>query len=709
MVSRQAKLIVLVGTLLLLCGAVQSLSIQAAWAGTAGVLPFSSNRGVPNGAADNIFSLVSAEIDIRGGYDLVLSASPDEVQSGCGERTTCISAYGSESDFEHVITGSVSTAGRTRYTLVLTLYLVRTGKAIRQVVNTLDRSPESLLDGIPDLVVELLTGQRPVHEEDKGNPRAGGNKAALFADGDDFGDDDQRSSAPSVDSQKEEKKQWMERDRHGRLTQPIDETQDPLGLDDVDDLDLDLDELSSEHQQKKRKNRKEREDAARARHAEDERLARVAEEERDRRDEERIRRQQQRARDEERLRRDEERRIEEEREGRRAEARRREDREDREDREREQLVDERRRRDERERERRSDEERRRDERDRERRIAEARFQEEAEAEERERRSSRDRYQADEEDVTLDAGIIIIESDDEEDEVDGDFEILIEADDGEPEERSYDRRDQEPERRGYEERSYDRPRQEDSSSYEERNERRSRSYDEPNEEEELNIDRRYDTSRSPRDSRNASGYSSSRNSRSEGSREADSRSRAGASTTRQPQRPPGAIRASVGYNYFYLSFLRLALEGNIYVLPSLSLDLEVQAWMLWLRTGEDLHLAARVLPNFLIGASYRMRFHPIVRPFIGGDVGTVVYATKEETSNNDIIRKTPLFALTLAVKGGSDFELGKNFGIFVSARVGVSISGDLEQDGLADIQQYVNETWSPTHAFFNVGVGARYRF
>jgi hypothetical protein len=155
----------------------------------------------------------------------------------------------------------------------------------------------------------------------------------------------------------------------------------------------------------------------------------------------------------------------------------------------------------------------------------------------------------------------------------------------------------------------------------------------------------------------------------------------------------------------LSFLRAGLEGNIYVLPALSLDFSVEAWMLWveLPEGEDdeRRMEGRVLPNFLVGASYRMRPHPVVKPFVGGDIGTVIYAQNPD--------RTPLFALVIAAKGGSEFDLPKNFGLFVTARVGVSISGDLEQDGIADIQQWVNETWSPTRVFFNIGAGALYRF
>ena len=710
----------------LLCLSVVLLSPSVALAGSAGILPFSASKGVPNGAAENIASLVSTEIDIRGGYDLVISASSDEVASGCGERSACVDEYGNENDFVHVITGSVSTAGAKRYTLVLTLYKVGSASAIRQVLNTLDRSPDALLDGIPDLVVELLTGQRPVHEEDKPQDSAKGS-SKLFSDGDDFSDSADPSDNDELqESEEQDERKWMERDRHGRLTQPVDGEEDPLGLDEIDDLDLDLDELSTDHQSKKRKQRGEREAAARAALAEEERLAQVAKEERNRRMREREIRERERQRDEQRLEEQEQRRIAEERQRRRQDEQRRSRDEQRREQEREQAQEERRReeqrelrarerREEKDRERERDRERQRererreaeelDREERDRRSARARFEEDQRAEERRRREERDRdrrdreerYDEDEEDITLDAGIIIIESDDEDEEGEdesGGFGILIEEDSDEDEEPDYNRG---------EDRDYDR---------------------DLDEREDFNIDQRRDerSRRDRRDQKPRGGYGSSRNERSRETRATDydldrnersrirpSRADSKREEPRKSGRPPGSIHAFVGYNYYYLSFLRAGVEGNIYVLPALSLDFSVEAWMLWLREGEDLRLAARVLPNFLVGASYRMSFHPVVKPFVGGDVGTVIYAQKVEVSESQVIAKTPLFALVIAAKGGCQFDLPKNFGLFVTARVGVSISGDLEQDGLADIQQYVNETWSPTRVFFNIGAGALYRF
>ena len=726
-ISRPAKPIALLCAVLLLSAAVQFSGATAAWAGSAGLLPFSSGNGVPNGAADNIASLVSTEVDIRGGYDLILNATSDEVEAGCGERSACITSYGGKNDFEHVIKGSVSPAGRTRYTLVLTLYQVSSGKAIRQVLNTLDRSPDALLDGIPDLVVELLTGRRPVREEAPSGS-AGGDRPALFSGEDDFGEDlEPRTSSNdggdnNADASGDERK-WMERDRHGRLTQPIDEADDPLGLDEVDDLDLDLDELSSDHQEKKRKVRKEREDAARARYLEEERLAKVAAQEQNQREDERARRDEQRRRDEERIEREEERRISEEREQRREEQLRRERDDRRRDEERERRRAEEQRRDEQEREQRADDERQREGREREqraaedlrrteddRRLARARFQEEEEAEEQRRRGARDRYdqEQDEDDITLDAGIIIIESDDEDDEgsatldikeEDAEFGILIEEDDGD----SYDER-------SYDEPSYDRGSDNGERSDRERADegsgsRRSRGYTDPDPEPELDLDRRYDDT--PRARPTTSGGYGSSGTDSRSSQRSSSSGRARARVSGASERPDGSLRASFGYNNFYLHFGFVGFEGNVYVLPNLSLDLAVQLWTLTLiDEGER---KARVLPNFLVGASYRMTFHRVVRPFVGGDVGSVIYAQKIEMSADEVLRNTPLFALTLAAHGGTDFMLSSWFGLHITARVGVSISGDLEQDGLADIQQYVNENWSPTRVFFNIGLGALARF
>jgi hypothetical protein len=727
----------------LLCLSVALLSPSIALAGSAGILPFSSSKGVPNGAAENIASLVSTEIDIRGGYDLVMSAGTDEVAAGCGERSACVDEYGNENDFVHVVTGSVSTAGANRYTLVLTLYKVGSGSAIRQVLNTLDRSPDALLNGIPDLVVELLTGQRPVHEEDSPQQAAKGS-AKLFSDGDDFSDseDSSNNNGDFQDDEDQDKRKWMERDRHGRLTQPVDGEEDPLGLDEIDDLDLDLDELSSDHQTKKRKQRSEREAAARAAHAEEERLAQVAEEERSRRMREREIRERERQQDEQRLEEQEERRIAEERQRRQQDEQRRSREEQRREEEREQAREERRREEKREQareerrreekreqareERRREEQRqrmdreRREERDRERererdrreaeeldreererRNARARFEEDQRAEERKRREERDdyqrdsqdRYDEDEEDITLDAGIIIIESDEDEEEEedeDGGFGILIEEDGGDDEEPDYNRSDDRDDERSFDERQdFNIDQRRNESSRRDRKERRPRSSYERS---------RRDRSKESRDD----DYDVDRDERSQrrGNRAETKRKQ-----ERSSGRPPGSIHAFVGYNYYYLSFLRAGLEGNIYVLPALSLDFSVEAWMLWveLPEGEDdeRRMEGRVLPNFLVGASYRMRPHPVVKPFVGGDIGTVIYAQNPD--------RTPLFALVIAAKGGSEFDLPKNFGLFVTARVGVSISGDLEQDGIADIQQWVNETWSPTRVFFNIGAGALYRF
>jgi len=707
---------------------------------------------VPNGAADNISSLVSTEVDIRGGYDLVLSASSDEVAAGCGERSACVNEYGRENDFSHVITGTVSAAGSSRYTLVLTLYKVGSNAAVRQVLNTLDRSPDSLLEGIPDLVVELLTGQRPVREEEA--PKAARSKASLFNDGDDFNDE----LSPADDDESDERedqseRKWMERDRHGRLTQPVGSEDDPLGLDEIDDLDLDLDELSSDHQTKKRAARAEREAAARAAHAEEERLAQVAEDERDKRLREQEIRDRAEERDRERLRREEEQRIAEERDRRKEEQRRRSRAEERSERERERARAEERserereraraeERSERERERARAEERSERERERERerarteerrdrereaarseaRRAQERERERLEAEERERREELERYEDDdEEDVTIDAGIIIIESDQEEegDDEDEEFIILIEEDDDE--EPDYNRFDDRQDEQRYED---DRDYRDDRDDQAERDDRDYRDDlverdDRDYRDDQTDRDRR-DDRRSANSSRDRQRSGTDRNERSRSSRiggygsgqDDGGRIRGNARTTRNSSktgRPPGAVRAFVGYNNYYLSFLKMGVEGSVYVLPALSLDFGVEAWMLWLREGEDLHLAARVLPNFLVGASYRMNVHHVIKPFVGGDVGTVIYAQKVEVAGSEIVARTPLFALVVAAKGGAEFELPKNFGLFVSVRVGVSISGDLEQDGLADIQQYVNETWSPTRVFFNVGFGARYRF
>ncbi|MBN93158.1 MAG: hypothetical protein CL928_03685, partial [Deltaproteobacteria bacterium] len=162
-------------------------------AGTCGILPFSAGSGVGRGAADNIGSLVSTEVDIRGGFELVLGIDPEKVKSGCSTNSSCLQSLGRSEGFDKLVSGSVSARGSKEYIIRAELHDVGSGRLVRSVSRTLDRSPDSLLDEIPGMAEELLTGERPIEEDEDGQRES---RNDLFVEDDiNFGDDDDGPSS----------------------------------------------------------------------------------------------------------------------------------------------------------------------------------------------------------------------------------------------------------------------------------------------------------------------------------------------------------------------------------------------------------------------------------------------------------------------------------------------------------------------------------
>ena len=207
--NRQQSVLSFVTTLLLagLLWAPQAL------AGTCGVLPFGVSGDVGRGAGDNITSLVRTEVDISGGFELVLTADEGEYKSSCGGDASCAKGFGRSAGHEQVIGGDVKAVGSEEYSVTAHLYEVRTGRRIRSVEQTVSRKADVLIDTIPNLVIELLTGEKPEVEEDV--EEAERTRTARFdADFDEEDEDD--SDLEEDDASAEAAPSWMERDRRGR-------------------------------------------------------------------------------------------------------------------------------------------------------------------------------------------------------------------------------------------------------------------------------------------------------------------------------------------------------------------------------------------------------------------------------------------------------------------------------------------------------------
>ncbi len=358
---------------------VTSVTALPALAGTCGVLPFAAEGGVDQGAADNIASLISSELDIVGDFEFVLSADAKEITDGCGKNAKCRTAFGEGEGHSHVVAGSVGPAGADEYTITATLYEVSGGGQVRQIQGTVGRKPDLLLDAIPLLATELATGKK------KEKPAEEKSAATTF---DEPAFDDEEDDEPAS-----KKADWQERDRHGRRVRADDEFEEDDLFGDIDE-ELNLDELDEDKQRKKQAERREREAKEAAKKAEEARLARIAQEERRRREDEERRAeedQRRREREEERARQDRKRREEERRiaEARQAEEDARQAKEERRRREEEREAAAERRREE-EREARAEEKRR----DQERRAAEERRREREEREAEEARERDERRAAD---------------------------------------------------------------------------------------------------------------------------------------------------------------------------------------------------------------------------------------------------------------------------------------------------------------------------
>jgi hypothetical protein len=642
---------------LLLCG--------NALADSCGVLPFTSGRGVNQGAADNITALVSSEVDIRGGFGLVLTATADELPKNCARKTSCIKKKKKKEDYERVVSGKVDGLGSSKYRITVTLWDINKGKEIRTVEHDMERSAGVLVMAIPDLVVELLTGKAPGNDDED----AAANVSVF--DEVDFDEEEE-----------DEDTSWMERDRRGRkIRRGGAESNDLLGLDDLDDLDLD--DMTEESLQKKSDKKDERREREAKRRAEEERLEDLAREEQQRRNAER------RRAEDERRQRDEEARAERERRAaERAETKRRE-RQEREARRQEEREDQR------------AEERRRTE-DQRSAYTDYEDYEDYELEDDEGVKEMETTSG------LGSGVVMVEDDEGDDEdyfgPEDDEELrpgdIIEYEDGD-----YTRRRSPPK----EDKSYEyRRRGDDRLAY---NDRGAPSRDD---DDDLDIDIDIDI-----DLDSEGGRSSHSESygvefgRTRGAKDSSSYSGSSASATRRGSKakrkgPLIAIKAGAGWTAYYPETLKLGMfdygfEASFFAAPWLSVDAGVNFWSVSLIEYDDEGNSlrtVRTLPSFLFGATWHGTFHKVIRPYAGIDIGAMLYA-QAVVQEGDSTQIRPLFAPTVAADVGVDFIIIPNFGVFVGGKFGVSYA--------ARVQETVNSSWNPTTGLAEIWAGALIQF
>jgi len=135
---------------------------------TCGVLEMTGGgKKITKNVVVNITSLVVSEVDIQGSFEFTMQHGAEEFDNGCPGSTSCLSSFASTNGYERLIVGSVLDGASTEtFKLKMRLYNPVDRVWIRTVEQEVRNSPDSMLDDIPPLVGELLTGVRPKTAEE---------------------------------------------------------------------------------------------------------------------------------------------------------------------------------------------------------------------------------------------------------------------------------------------------------------------------------------------------------------------------------------------------------------------------------------------------------------------------------------------------------------------------------------------------------------
>ena len=190
----------------------------------------------------------------------------------------------------------------------------------------------------------------------------------------------------------------------------------------------------------------------------------------------------------------------------------------------------------------------------------------------------------------------------------------------------------------------------------------------------------------------------------GGRGGASRSARATTTSRGPaDRRWVSVRAHVGYTNYYLHFAEFGLDVGVLVHPQIAIDLGVDFWAVGLTvqdvvSGQEIQ-QVHTLPNFSVGGSWRGDFHKIIKPFVGADFTTTIYATVRLGTPDGPME--PRASAGFMVKGGSEFVFKDRVGFHVGLKGGVMYA--------EEIGVLVSSEWASTQGVFSFNGGLSLRF
>ena len=174
-----------------------------------------------------------------------------------------------------------------------------------------------------------------------------------------------------------------------------------------------------------------------------------------------------------------------------------------------------------------------------------------------------------------------------------------------------------------------------------------------------------------------------------------------SDTKGANRPWVSARVSGGYTNYYLHFAQYGFDLGFFPVPRVSVDVQVDFWTLSIRECPECEQEYRTLPSFYLGGSYRFTQLKIVQPFVGGDVGAIVYAVGTIDDGAGTITRKPLMGAAFEVKGGADFMFTRHFGVGVGIKAGAAYASRIKEN--------VHPDWKPFQFLLNARVAAVVQF
>lgn len=166
-----------------------------ALAETMALTPLLGTKGVDEKRVEDIFDLMSSELEFMDGIDEVIEVNPapSMLTTSCLASTRCLSSVTGTADGDALIAGSIDRLGQ-ELVLDLVYYQKTSNRVVRRQTFTMSSEPTEMIEQMTPILVELLTGVSPTKERE-----AAAMADANFDDEDDFAFGDSSSAPRAVD------------------------------------------------------------------------------------------------------------------------------------------------------------------------------------------------------------------------------------------------------------------------------------------------------------------------------------------------------------------------------------------------------------------------------------------------------------------------------------------------------------------------------